>query len=43
LQYMSQAPQYRKFHHRELTFRGVYAFSENVFVYRVGTRLMTKI
>jgi len=29
LQYMSQAPQYRKFHHRELTFRGVYAFSEN--------------
>ena len=29
LQYMSHAPQYRKFHHRELTFRGVYAFSEN--------------
>jgi 1,4-alpha-glucan branching enzyme len=29
LEYMSQDPVYRKFHHDKLTFRGVYAFSEN--------------
>ena len=29
LQYMSQDPVYRKFHHNELTFRMVYAFNEN--------------
>ncbi len=29
LQYMSQDPLYRKFHHGELTFRMVYAFYEN--------------
>jgi len=29
LAYMSQAPIYRKYHHDKLTFRGVYAFSEN--------------
>ncbi len=29
LQYMSQDPLYRKFHHNELTFRMVYAFKEN--------------
>jgi len=29
LQYMSQDPLFRKFHHHELTFRMVYAFNEN--------------
>ncbi len=29
LQYMSQDPLFRKYHHHELTFRMVYAFSEN--------------
>jgi 1,4-alpha-glucan branching enzyme len=29
LQYMSQDPLFRKFHHHELTFRAVYAFNEN--------------
>jgi len=29
LAYMSEDPVYRKFHHDKLTFRGVYAFSEN--------------
>jgi 1,4-alpha-glucan branching enzyme len=29
LQYMSQDPIYRKYHHHELTFRMVYAFNEN--------------
>ncbi|MGE5619319.1 MAG: 1,4-alpha-glucan branching protein GlgB [Sphingomonadaceae bacterium] len=29
LQYMSYDPIYRKFHHGEITFRSVYAFSEN--------------
>jgi 1,4-alpha-glucan branching enzyme len=29
LQYLSQDPVYRKYHHHELTFRAVYAFSEN--------------
>ncbi|MBV8820688.1 MAG: 1,4-alpha-glucan branching protein GlgB, partial [Acidobacteriaceae bacterium] len=29
LQYMSQDPYFRKYHHHELTFRMVYAFSEN--------------
>ena len=29
LQYMQQDPLFRKFHHHELTFRMVYAFSEN--------------
>ncbi len=29
LQYMSQDPLFRKFHHHELTFRTVYAFNEN--------------
>ncbi len=29
LQYMSLDPIYRKYHHHELTFRAVYAFSEN--------------
>jgi 1,4-alpha-glucan branching enzyme len=29
LQYMSQDPLFRKFHHHELTFRMIYAFSEN--------------
>lgn len=29
LQYMSQDPVYRKYHHHELTFRMVYAFNEN--------------
>jgi len=29
LAYMAQDPLYRKFHHKELTFRAVYAFKEN--------------
>jgi len=29
LDYFSQDPIFRKFHHNELTFRGIYAFSEN--------------
>jgi 1,4-alpha-glucan branching enzyme len=29
LKYMSHEPVYRKFHHHELTFRGIYAFTEN--------------
>jgi len=29
LEYMSHAPIYRKFHHNSLTFRSLYAFSEN--------------
>ncbi len=29
LQYMSQDPFFRKYHHHELTFRAVYAFNEN--------------
>lgn len=29
LEYMSQDPVYRKFHHHQLTFRGIYAFTEN--------------
>ncbi|MEO8217054.1 MAG: 1,4-alpha-glucan branching protein GlgB [Acidobacteriota bacterium] len=29
LRYFSHEPIYRKFHHNELTFRGLYAFSEN--------------
>jgi 1,4-alpha-glucan branching enzyme len=29
LQYMSREPVHRQFHHSELTFRGVYAFTEN--------------
>ncbi len=29
LEYMSQDPVFRKFHHRDLTFRMVYAFNEN--------------
>ena len=29
LQYISREPVHRKFHHNDLTFRGVYAFSEN--------------
>ncbi len=29
LKYMSQDPVYRKYHHHELTFRMIYAFSEN--------------
>jgi 1,4-alpha-glucan branching enzyme len=29
LQYMRQDPVFRKYHHNELTFRGIYAFSEN--------------
>lgn len=29
LQYLEREPVYRKFHHGEITFRGVYAFSEN--------------
>ncbi|HEX6221795.1 MAG TPA: 1,4-alpha-glucan branching protein GlgB [Acidimicrobiia bacterium] len=29
LQYMSEDPIHRSFHHHELTFRGVYAFTEN--------------
>jgi 1,4-alpha-glucan branching enzyme len=29
LQYMAQDPLFRKYHHHELTFRAVYAFSEN--------------
>ncbi len=29
LQYMSQDPLFRKFHHHELTFRAIYAFNEN--------------
>lgn len=29
LQYMSREPVHRRFHHNELTFRGVYAFTEN--------------
>src|SRR3972149_9605351 len=29
LKYMSMDPIHRKYHHNELTFRGIYAFSEN--------------
>lgn len=29
LEYMSEDPVYRKFHHHQLTFRGLYAFTEN--------------
>jgi 1,4-alpha-glucan branching enzyme len=29
LQYMARQPVHRRFHHGELTFRGIYAFSEN--------------
>jgi len=29
LQYLSREPIHRKYHHNEITFRGVYAFSEN--------------
>lgn len=29
LEYMSKEPVYRQFHHHELTFRGIYAFTEN--------------
>ena len=29
LEYLSRDPVYRKHHHHQLTFRGLYAFSEN--------------
>ena len=40
LQYMSREPIYRYYHHGEITFRMLYAFSENYMFYR---SLMTKL